>query len=335
MESSQSGTSAYESFLAFLTASASGDGETVRRLISRGITGFGAGKDETVLTFEQAIRLIEREQAQGPDKMRVKSDLLTASQISDSLTLIMALVSHEIPFGGTRKTCGPARYSALLKWEDGGWKIFHLHISEPWAAQEEGEAHSIGQMDERNRQLNEAVAKKTGELRAAMESLEKMAATDKLTGAFNRHKFEEIVERELLNANRRQTSISMIMLDLDHFKKVNDDYGHLKGDLVLSQVVQLIRLNLRDMDMLVRWGGEEFILLLPGRTSREAALAAQRIRRLVFQEDFGIQMKISISAGVGQYHAGETFDAWLARTDQLMYQAKQKGRNQVAWEEEP
>ena len=322
---------AYETFLVFLDSDATRDIETNMGLFSRDVSGFGTGEDEIILNWEQAFSTVDREYEQIPKPARVHTKLLHSHEISDSLCILMALVTHEIMVTDRWEKFGPARYSALMQKEGTGWKVLHLHISEPWREQEQGESYPLKLLEEKNRILNEAVAEKTRELQEALLKMEKMATIDKLTGAYNRYKFEEKANHEISRARRYGHPLSLILMDIDRFKDINDSLGHLMGDTVLQQTAHIIANHLRDVDSLARWGGEEFIILLPNQSLEEAALAAERIRKLVSTNNFDGSTKVSVSMGVSQYGQGESLDDLLRRADRLLYQAKQTGRDRVIW----
>ena len=138
-----------------------------------------------------------------------------------------------------------------------------------------------------------------------------------------------MVIHERQRAVQEKAPFSLIMLDIDHFKKVNDRFGHSVGDQVLLQLSRLIRGLIRHGDLLIRWGGEEFLILLPTTQLEEAGPFAERIRQEVEQEQFKGAGSMTISLGVGQFRGGDSTDALLRRVDNALYQAKQQGRNRV------
>lgn len=159
--------------------------------------------------------------------------------------------------------------------------------------------------------------------------LERLATTDRLTQTYNRLKFEEIVRKEIEMARRYGHLLSIIILDIDHFKEVNDTYGHLAGDNVLKAVAGIAKEKIRETDSLVRWGGEEFIIIAPGTNLAGAAELAERIRRSVEDFDFDGVKTVRISLGVTQFRRHDTENTFLRRADDAMYTAKKKGRNRV------
>jgi len=160
--------------------------------------------------------------------------------------------------------------------------------------------------------------------------LRKLATTDTLTGAFNRLKFDEIIGKEMGRANRFGRPLSMLMFDIDRFKDVNDTHGHTVGDYVLKTIAALVRTHMREIDYLIRWGGEEFIMLLTETPLQGAGLLAERIRRSIESYSFDKVGLVTLSFGVTQLKKGDTVDSLIKRTDDAMYDAKTGGRNRVA-----
>ena len=171
------------------------------------------------------------------------------------------------------------------------------------------------------------------ELKQEKARAEELARIDFLTNLANRRAFYEQGERELRSLERNARPAAVAMFDIDHFKSINDRYGHAGGDAAIRAVAELIRANLRASDVAGRLGGEEFALLMPD-TSIDAALAvAERLRAAtesVVVEHEGRRVGFTISAGVAALPPGATLDAWIARADAALYQAKQSGRNRVA-----
>jgi diguanylate cyclase (GGDEF)-like protein/hemerythrin-like metal-binding protein len=173
------------------------------------------------------------------------------------------------------------------------------------------------------------VMKEIERLRERITELESLRATDPLTGAWNRVHFERMVQVEMSRAIRSGLPLTLILLDLDHFKQVNDDYGHLAGDTVLTEFVRRIRQRTRNSDSLFRWGGEEFLLLTTSVGYRGGAALAEDLRRTIAAEPFAEVGPITISLGVAEYIEGESAIGWFQRVDQALYAAKSAGRNRV------
>ena len=187
-------------------------------------------------------------------------------------------------------------------------------------------------VEERTLELNRAlteVGDLAAQLNESLRQVEQLAVTDTLTETYNRRKFDEVVGHAHGQAEDGKAPFSLIMFDIDHFKKVNDRFGHSVGDQVLQSLCRLIRGMVRQGDLLIRWGGEEFLLLLPATQIEAAGPFAERIRLEVEQEEFSTAGQITISLGVAQLQSGDSIDTLIKRVDSALYKAKQEGRNRV------
>ena len=156
-----------------------------------------------------------------------------------------------------------------------------------------------------------------------------ISQTDSLTQIYNRHKLAEIFPLESARAKFYGTQLAVILFDIDHFKKVNDTYGHETGDSVLVELTQLVKTAIRKTDLFVRWGGEEFLLLVPD-TLEEVKGLAERVRRQVMDFRFTRVGTVTVSLGVAAYDPdSDDLDSLVARADGVLYKAKQGGRNRV------
>jgi diguanylate cyclase (GGDEF)-like protein len=158
------------------------------------------------------------------------------------------------------------------------------------------------------------------------------AVTDSLTGIPNRRSFFERAAAAIATSNRREVPLAAVFIDIDHFKQINDTFGHATGDFVLKEAAHRINGMKRTEDLICRYGGEEFVLLLPFTTLDQAATFAERVRAGIAAEPFnhvGRIVPVTLSAGVATFAAGSTLEALLQRADQAMYRAKQQGRNRV------
>ena len=155
------------------------------------------------------------------------------------------------------------------------------------------------------------------------------AETDTLTGCGNRRQFEQMVSAEMSRAVRYGQQVCLLMLDIDFFKRVNDEFGHPMGDLVLVRLAELIKSQIRPSDTLFRWGGEEFVLLVPSVTQEQAGLLAEKLRQYIASAHFPHQHTLTISIGLAAFRVSDSFDEWMRRVDAALYQAKSNGRNRV------
>jgi len=172
------------------------------------------------------------------------------------------------------------------------------------------------------------------ELKRANELLKQLTNIDHLTNLFNRRYLAEILEAEFFRARRNKENLSLIIVDIDYFKKVNDTYGHQNGDIVLATVASLSQRELRAYDSAARYGGEEFVLVIPGTSLPGAVLVAERLRQAVLEFSFPAPMEdltVTISLGVATYPSAQvdSVDSLFRQADEALYRAKQNGRNRV------
>jgi diguanylate cyclase len=177
--------------------------------------------------------------------------------------------------------------------------------------------------------LRSQLSEKNRQLRESLERIEQLASHDDLTGVLNRRSFMRLLADEHLRAQRNTQAFSIALVDIDHFKAVNDRHGHLVGDAVLKELCQVALRSVRQTDRFARWGGEEFVLLLTPDTAQEPALvAAERLRSAVERHDWQAGAgAITVSVGVATFRGDESVEQLVARADRALYRAKDDGRN--------
>jgi diguanylate cyclase (GGDEF)-like protein/PAS domain S-box-containing protein len=181
------------------------------------------------------------------------------------------------------------------------------------------------------------ISSDVSERRKFLEDLEKKATTDELTGVNNRRYFIELATAEVKRALRFAHPISFALIDIDHFKRINDTWGHAAGDHALMHFARVVRENTREIDILCRFGGDEFVLLLPETDSAAACTILDRLRVILADTPFkfdDVTIPVSVSVGVafcnGAENSDDSLDAILGRADKALYQAKESGRDRVS-----
>jgi two-component system, cell cycle response regulator len=233
----------------------------------------------------------------------------------------------------------PALVSAV---NEGG---IYFHLAKPWGKAEldtvlGGAAEHarvlrenrklVAQLETANAELEERVAARTFELEEANARIAELARTDSLTGLPNRRAFDEALVREVARAHRSGTALVLAFADLDHFKRVNDDFGHPVGDALLAAVGGTLRSLLRLYDHAARYGGEELALLLPETSLEQGGEVAERMRATIAALEVpGCARSVTLSVGLAALEPGEAEASLLRRADAAVYQAKHAGRNRV------
>jgi len=159
--------------------------------------------------------------------------------------------------------------------------------------------------------------------------LEELSTKDSLTQLYNRLKFDQELAKWIANSRRYNFELSLIMLDIDDFKNINDNYGHLVGDSVLTEAAQLLSHQVRETDVLARWGGEEFIILLPYLGLEKALATAQRLQKAIANTSFGAVGTVAFSMGVTALYDEDDSQTFINRADKLLYKGKKAGKNTI------
>lgn len=207
-----------------------------------------------------------------------------------------------------------------------------------------GLIRTVKAMENSNKELEHRLTASKDEINKLQQNLEEVRSeslTDPLTTLANRKCFDDSLARMVDQAHLRNEPLSLILTDIDHFKRFNDTYGHLTGDQVLRLVALSVKQNVKGRDVAARYGGEEFAVILPDTTLRAATTVADYIRRAVMGKELMKRStremlgRVTISCGVATLHGGDTVQALIERTDACLYAAKHAGRNQVVCETDP
>ena len=199
----------------------------------------------------------------------------------------------------------------------------------------------VRKKEEQDRQQMEALAKQISSLNVELKKVKTKAMTDGLTKAYNREAFDSYIRKIVDQNSIKSSPFSLLMLDIDDFKKINDGYGHQIGDRVLVALVKKCAEFIRDEDFLARYGGEEFIIVLPGASLRNALKKAQRLRKTIAETHYttdkekgGKGLSITVSIGASSFRKNDSVSTVIDRSDQALYQAKRTGKNRVASEKD-
>jgi diguanylate cyclase (GGDEF)-like protein/PAS domain S-box-containing protein len=251
------------------------------------------------------------------------ADILGSPSISEtmSINLLTFPLLNEYGFSGKLRECLNKNHTIVTdieytsKWDR---KLFlRVHIK-TWL--EQGKIHGA-----------QVIIDDISEIKHLEEELRNISMTDFLTNTYNRRYFLDQLKNEIERTKRQGIVFSLIMFDLDHFKSVNDRFGHQVGDMVLKSVADIVMKNIRKIDCMARWGGEEFIILIPGTDLDQAKVLADRLCQIVSETTMPEAGRITASFGVTQFRENDTVDKLIQKADDFLYLAKARGRNQVAY----
>jgi len=186
-------------------------------------------------------------------------------------------------------------------------------------------------IDEKLNALDPRFKKRITELMESMHEsislLYEAATHDEKTGLYNNKFFDTMIEMELEKAKRKQEKLSLMIIDIDFFKKINDTYGHVKADELLAQLAKVVQKCVRKSDVVARFGGEEFVILLPETNLIKAKKLASRLKKAIHEDDILRKYKLTVSGGITQFKEKDTKTKFMQRADKALYKAKEGGRN--------
>ncbi|AZQ84744.1 sensor domain-containing diguanylate cyclase [Colwellia sp. Arc7-635] len=192
------------------------------------------------------------------------------------------------------------------------------------------------QLQDGNLSLEKVIAQKTDELARKNQQLERKIVElelssnlDPLTKIANRRSFEAELTKEIMRANRYHHPLTLSIFDIDEFKKINDKYGHRVGDNILCSISQLVANNIRAVDLLARWGGDEFVIIFPEQSQLQAHKTSEKLRVIISEYQVSSTISVTCSFGVAQYQQGDSITELFQRVDDLLYISKEQGRNKV------
>ena len=308
------------------------------RLLSRfsdNFSGYAGSSDILVTNKEEWMRITKQDFAQVPGKICIEMLDLSLQDLSDDIVAVTAFFHIHLPIPESILSQETARLTLIFRHEGVDWKIAYSGISIPYGLAHDNEIYPMTRLEERNLELERIIATRTAELAEINKNLEILSNTDGLTGIANRRHFDHMLIQEWNRCQRANTPLSLIMLDIDHFKQFNDLYGHLTGDDCLKTLAHaLSQVGRRAGELAARYGGEEFTLILPETNIDNAAQLAEKIRRNIAETTVlyhGYQLpQITASFGVASYSQQIHDPAHLINAaDKALYHAKNSGRNCV------
>ncbi len=311
--------------------------ESLRLLFSKHLKTVGV--IEVAQSSDEAFEVIQELEEDGIDLQTVIVDYIMPGIKGDEL---LARIHQKRPKTKKIMLTGQSDIAAikraineadLYRFMEKPWNNEDMVLTTLGAVMAYRHEAALEEQNKKLRGLNDAlerkVAERTWELKEKNLELERIAATDFLTGLYNRVKLDEVLAGELRRSERYRRPYGVILMDIDYFKRVNDQHGHQVGDQVLKIVADLLRKGTRETDIVGRWGGEEFMIFCPEIDRAGLLELAEKVRRQIEQYDFPCSGSLTSSFGLTLYTLGDTMDQMILRTDTALYEAKKNGRNQV------
>lgn len=309
------------------------DAHSAAELVVSWVTGFGTGRHEKVYELHHALHLFERDVDQVPDPIEYTLHRRKAVALGENIGVVFGEMDWHMNLHGWQVSLYDVRVSVVMKRHPEGWRVVHKHMSQPTAAHGDDEPYPLKEMEAESRVLERRVQNRTRELELAHQEMRRLAVTDTLTGLYNRVRTDEVVDAEIRRQNRQVSPLAVILLDIDHFKPINDQHGHRVGDQALVRFARLLNGRCRETDCVGRWGGEEFLVVCPDTQPDDAQQLAESLRQSIAKHDFQLEAPITASIGVASYRPGDSRESLIERADQALYEAKKTGRNRI-WQAE-
>ncbi|MCX7823243.1 MAG: diguanylate cyclase [Syntrophobacterales bacterium] len=308
------------------------DFDATIRFISPNITGFGTGLDEKAYDYQTCLRLYHRDINQVRNPIDYSIENLHIYSPYDNIGIVCCELNIESSVLDHSFKINHLRLSLIFVRDGERWFIEHFHISLPTSIHNPGEAFPIKEIEDQHRVVQKLVSEETEKFKKILREVEKQATIDGLTQLYNRVKIEEIITNEIEKAKDREASFSVILIDVDHFKRVNDEFGHLMGDKFLIEFANILLKNTREIDICGRWGGEEFIVFSPNTNLEQALLIAERLRKVIEDFNFPVVGHKTASFGVACCRKNDSLKSIIERADIALYASKRSGRNKVSFQ---
>ncbi|MCX7882634.1 MAG: diguanylate cyclase [Brevinematales bacterium] len=310
------------------------DLEGVSHFFSPEFSGVGTGFHEMGFTKKEMIDLYRQDITDVSESISYEIHYLHVQPLSETVGVVVCVLDMRVVILQEYVKLNNFRLSMVWRKENGHWYCDHMHISLPTSVHGDTEAFPVKEIEDRNKVLERLVDERTEALVKANQELSNLVVTDSLTQLANRRHLEEVIVTELKRSERYTRPFSLVLLDIDHFKEVNDTFGHLVGDKVLQEFARILLETKRNTDLCGRWGGEEFLVFCPETEMQGGWVLAERLRQCVEGHPFPLVGYKTASFGVASYRVGDTYETLLARVDRALYRAKERGRNHVCTEKE-
>lgn len=298
-------------------------------LLAESFCGFGTGLAERCYSREEAIALYAQDIESAPNPIRTHFHNKKLQLTDPDHALVVAELDMETVILEQQIKFNHLRLLMALQRVDNQVEITGMHLSFPTAVHEDDESFPLKELEERAHVLSQMVEERTKTLKYAYDELTGLINRDRLTQLASRYCFEEALGKEQQRFQNFKRDYALMLMDIDDFKTINDTYGHLTGDEILKAVAQILGKLARETDIVARWGGDEFVILMPETELTVAQQLGDVIRQAVAQADYLVAAEITLSIGIsGSQAVGDSRDLFQT-VDEAMFHAKKSGKNQI------
>lgn len=299
------------------------------KMLDKDVTGFGTGIDEKAYEKNQFFDLFARDITSVPDPIHYDIEQQGTTILSENTGLFYCELNIHGKIDGCDFSLNHLRQTLVMKKIEDRISIVHIHVSFPTLEHDEGESYPLKEIADITKVANERVKKETVTLLEAYKELEHAVIYDNLTKLFNRNRLDDLLNQEIERSNRYGSVFCLLWIDIDNFKNINDNYGHQTGDLIIQELASIIRESLRSTDYPGRWGGDEFLLILPESNIENAKIIASNLLQKIKNRTFSNCIKTTISIGLCDYQTNDTAKSMFSKADKALYMAKEKGKNTI------
>lgn len=298
-------------------------------LLAESFCGFGTGLEERTYNLAEALLLYEKDIESAPNQIEVHFHKQELQLIDANNALVAAELDMETVILEQTVKFNNLRLMLVMHRDENKIEIVGMHLSFPTDIHESDESFPLKELEERTHLLRKMVDQRTKSLKQAYDELAELINRDRLTQLSSRHYFEEALVNEQIRYKNFKRDYTLLLIDIDDFKSINDQYGHPMGDEILKSVAEIIRKLARKTDIVARWGGDEFVILLPETELDMAKSIGESIREAVQNSKYQVAAEITLSIGISGSRENCEAQSLFRIVDDAMYRAKKTGKNQI------
>ena len=303
--------------------------EKIQELLAEQFSGFGTGEDEYFTDITGGMNIFKRDIETAPNPLICTVHKKSLQQIKDDHAIATVIFDLKAEILGQEIRLNKLRLMVSFIEIQGEIKISGMHISFPSIVHGKDESYPLKELEDRMQVIGKMVEEETKTLKEAYKELSQIINMDKLTGLYSRNYMDEMMEDIFEQFRRFGRIYSLIIIDIDDFKYVNDNYGHHIGDEVLKITAKTVQEMIRNTDKAFRWGGDEMVVILPQTSMKEAEEVAKRMMIVIEERAYPIKEKVTTSVGISSVRSEDACVDVFNRADQAMYQAKELGKNRM------